>query len=272
MIPRLPMAPPALANASVMHGARIRRRRLPSHDLIEVMHASAELIHERIAADALVATFCALEGATVQATLVFTHSLMSLSAEISGGLLPGKQNGGVLPFRSLTDPPGMHSVVAMCSFLFLSQDDKVAEMWGHLSSLLSETEELMKHGAALPKLWSDRERLSAAATQRGLYEFIQGFLGTLSGLTARRDSLARELNNLTNLSEIDQPLQAERGRNYGENKPNTPSEPFKTAGGPNTRPVTSMAQSVQAEQNAPRPPLVDTPPGNQEAKKKDKPP
>jgi len=112
MIPRLPMAPPALANASVMHGARIRRRRLPSHDLIEVMHASAELIHERIAADALVATFCALEGATVQATLVFTHSLMSLSAEISGGLLPGKQNGGVLPFRSLTDPPGMHSVVA----------------------------------------------------------------------------------------------------------------------------------------------------------------
>ena len=65
----------------------------------------------------------------------------------------------------------------MCSFLFLSQDDKVAEMWGHLSSLLSEAEELMKHGAALPKLWSDRERLSAAATQRGLYEFIQGFLG-----------------------------------------------------------------------------------------------
>ncbi len=43
---------------------------------------------DRIESDALLATFCALEAATVHATLAFIHSLMNLSSQLTGTVLP----------------------------------------------------------------------------------------------------------------------------------------------------------------------------------------
>jgi len=183
MIPSpLPLAPPSIANASVLHGARRRGRRLPSHDPIEIIHDRQLGCQERIASDALLSTFCILEATTVQATLRFIKSIMDFSNTLSSSMAQLGSNGA-------------------------DEEDALAELWGSVVGLLGDADKLQTHAATLPKLWSARQEQCPETTHRGLKSFLSGYRATLSGLVSRREALlARFYATLNQTNEPPPPL------------------------------------------------------------------
>ena len=151
----LPLAPPSIANWSLQH--RSSGRRFPSKDLIEVIHNRCLDIQENIASDALLATFCSVEAATVNLTLEYIRSIMALSTEMAT----------------------------------LLDDDStvVSELWGQVNALLSDADKLQKHGERLPEMWGARQSRSLSGIQDELRDFLRGYRSTLAELTDRRDDI-----------------------------------------------------------------------------------